>query len=925
MNDLARCPVCQAALSPGSRFCPACGAPLPVGAPRPGDAPPDDPTTPARPEDATVPTPRTAGPSTGGPHGPASGAAPGGAGPRFTPGQLVRGRYRIVSLLGRGGMGEVYRADDLELGQPVALKFLPPELSADPDRLQRFRDEVRIALRVTHPNVCRVHDIGEADGQLFLSMEYVDGEDLASLLRRIGRLPQERAVAVARQICAGLAAAHDQGILHRDLKPANVMLDGRGNVRLTDFGLAGLADRIDRRDVRAGTPAYMAPEQLRGDEVSVRSDIYALGLVLYEIFTGHRAFTAQSVAELQELHASGPPSRLTSHVADLDPAVERAVMRCLERDPADRPATALQVSAALPGGDPLAAALAAGETPSPELVARVGERGRMRPAVALALAACGLLLVVGATRWAGSMSLVHYLPLTRQPAVLEDRARSILPALGYTEPAFADPVDRAKGFILWGGVLGEVGADTSGAGWAALRQRPDAASFWYRQAPQELTPLPEDPPVFLRGPVDVTQPIPITAGEVTVIIDLAGRLRRLEVMPKRLATREANEPDWAPLFAFAELDTARFRPATPRYGRFFTPDLRRAWLGTRADAPQETLRVEAAAFEGRPVLFNVDVTAGVSALALDPTPQRVGPAEQLSRMLQPGLFLVVVAMAVWLGRENLVRGRADLRGALRFAVLVAGLFLAGRILASHTLTGSRVLGEVWPLLVGASFLGLVTWIGYVAAEPLGRRVWPSMFVSSSRLLSRPQVQWRDPLIGQSVLVGLIAGAASFLLFGPVRRVAMVWREGGGVPLLGIDPRLLVGGRESLALVLDQAFMLVMSFLLIVGLVAVQYGVKRRRLAAAIALVIWTLVGGDTSPWGLAGHLVVSAISLWVLLRWGVVAMVTGRVVLQICWLARSADWSAWTAQGPLLALGLLMVLALYGVWAATGRGASQRS
>jgi len=141
-------------------------------------------------------------------------------------------RYRIVALLGRGGMGEVYRADDLKLGQPVALKFLPGGFERDERRLSRLLSEVKNARQVSHANVCRVYDVGEADGQHYLSMEYVDGEDLVSLLRRIGRLPQEKALQVARQICAGVGAAHEQGILHRDLKPANVMIDGRGRVKV---------------------------------------------------------------------------------------------------------------------------------------------------------------------------------------------------------------------------------------------------------------------------------------------------------------------------------------------------------------------------------------------------------------------------------------------------------------------------------------------------------------------------------------------------------------------------------------------------------------------------------------------------------------------------------------------------------------------
>ena len=175
-------------------------------------------------------------------------------------------------------MGEVYRAEDLRLGQSVALKFLPPAVAEDPQRLAQFHHEVRIARQVSHRNVCRVYDIGEDHGRVFLTMELIDGEDLAGLLKRVGRFPEERATEIARQICAGLAAAHDCGVLHRDLKPANVMLDADGRVRITDFGLAGLAGSFT--DIRSGTPAYMAPEQLAGREVTERSDIFSLGLVL---------------------------------------------------------------------------------------------------------------------------------------------------------------------------------------------------------------------------------------------------------------------------------------------------------------------------------------------------------------------------------------------------------------------------------------------------------------------------------------------------------------------------------------------------------------------------------------------------------------------------------------------------------------------
>ena len=310
---------------------------------------------------------------------------------RFEPGALFDDRYRIVGRLGKGGMGEVYRADDLKLGQQVALKFLPESVDRDPARLTQLHTEVRMARQVSHPNVCRVYDAGEYEGHTFLSMEYVDGEDLASLVRRVGRFPQDRAVELARQICAGLAAAHDRGVVHRDLKPANIMLDGSGRIRITDFGLAGATGEV----LRAGTPGYMAPEQLAGGEVTPRSDIYALGLVLYELFTGRRALDAATMAELIAKREQGDITPPTEIVRDLDHAIERVIMRCLEPDPAKRPGSALAVSAALPGGDPLAAALAAGETPSPDMVAAAGTSEALWPAIGVALVAVVVIVPAG--------------------------------------------------------------------------------------------------------------------------------------------------------------------------------------------------------------------------------------------------------------------------------------------------------------------------------------------------------------------------------------------------------------------------------------------------------------------------------------------------------------------------------------------------
>ncbi len=340
---------------------------------------------------------------------------------RFPPGTLLAQRYRIVSLLGRGGMGEVYRANDLLLGQTVALKFLPPQATANDAALNRFRNEVRTARQVSHPNVCRVYDIGEAEGLTYLTMEYVDGEDLASLLRRIGRLPQDKALEIARKLCAGLAAAHDKGVVHRDLKPANIMLDSQGQVRITDFGLAGMAEQLG--DVRSGTPAYMAPEQRAGKQVSARSDIYSLGVVLHEVFTGKRPSEEGSKAEL-------------------DPAVDRVIQRCLQEDPHKRPANPLAVAAALPGGDPLAAALAAGETPSPETVANAGAVEGMPIRLAVICLAAVVVGLAALCFLRDKADIINQVPLENPPEALAAKAREIAKSLGYRDR----PGDSAFGW-----------------------------------------------------------------------------------------------------------------------------------------------------------------------------------------------------------------------------------------------------------------------------------------------------------------------------------------------------------------------------------------------------------------------------------------------------------------------------------------------
>lgn len=290
----------------------------------------------------------------------------------FQRGEIVAGRFRVLRLTAAGGMSEVYLAEDLELHTQVALKTVLPEAGDSGIVMARLRQEVQLARRVTHPNVCRIHDIfchrdedarsrpGGPPKLTVVSMEYLDGETLAARLARRGRLPSREAVPIAEQIASALAAAHGAGVIHRDLKAHNVMLvkatHGEKAV-VTDFGVAVLDPEVSGCEdawptglgLLLGTPAYMAPEQVRDEWITAATDIYALGVLLYEILTGSLPFvgpTAQSIAAMRLSEDPVPPREI---VPDLEPWLERVVLRCMEREPGDRFGSAAEVLEALAG------------------------------------------------------------------------------------------------------------------------------------------------------------------------------------------------------------------------------------------------------------------------------------------------------------------------------------------------------------------------------------------------------------------------------------------------------------------------------------------------------------------------------------------------------------------------------------------------
>jgi serine/threonine-protein kinase len=249
-------------------------------------------------------------------------------------------RFEILSVLGAGGMGVVYKARDRELDDLVALKMLKRELWGDRTQLERLKSEIKLARKITHPNVLRTFDFGEIDGIPYISMEYIRGVTLRYLLDQTHRLPYSAGLRLAKQLCAGLGAAHAVGVMHRDIKPENLILTPAGNAKLMDFGIARPIERLTPGQTQVGfivgTPQYLSPEQLQGGEVDARADIYSAGIVLYEIFTGELPFSAPTAMELMMMHLRVPPQSPRSHWAEIPERLEQIILRCLEKEPQKR-------------------------------------------------------------------------------------------------------------------------------------------------------------------------------------------------------------------------------------------------------------------------------------------------------------------------------------------------------------------------------------------------------------------------------------------------------------------------------------------------------------------------------------------------------------------------------------------------------------
>jgi hypothetical protein len=801
---------------------------------------------------------------------PDSTPAEGGDLRRLAPGVILEHRYRIVAPIARGGMGVLYRADDLRLGQRVALKFLSPDVAHDPRVVARLISEVRLGRQIAHPNVCRLYDLVDLDGHPCIAMEFVEGEDLASLLRRVGRLPAPRALEVARDLLAGLAAAHEQGVIHRDLKPANVMIDSRGKVKITDFGLAASTEEVLQKGMVIGTPGYMAPEQLLGEEITPLTDLYSLGLVLFEMFTGHRVFNAPSLSEMLALQRSAPrlpaPSSL---LPEIDPRIERLITQCLENDPHNRPASARAALAMIPGGDPLSAAVEAGQTPSPEAVAAAESSGSLSlPRAWLALGTIIVATTV-AVLWSESSIKLRILDRLVPPEALRLRAAQIA---GRWLPHGSDQT-TAWGYEQNEAYLAHLErTNTTASRWSPVYADPSTAiRFWYRRGVW-LEP-------WLKRNVAFDDP-PHRAGTIAVRLDGAGNLRSFRA-PAGAST--ARTPvDWSRFFRDAGLDAREFQPVPPASPPVAAADEVRAWKRSR-----DELSIVAGSLHNAPVFFDVRSPWDVNEVEDD---------GGVGAVVFGVVWLLMSVAGVYMARRNVNQGRGDTRTAWRLASFV---FVTWTLTWLFTAWSGKVVeGIAYGVLAAAE-----AWLLYLALEPHVRRRWPRVLVGWTRLFAG---RFRDPQVGRDILIGFAFAAGSRVVlnvlnaallrldFPEPRPTAIHYYETAAraVGEFFYDPFLSV--------VLGLAFL----FLLLV------VGVAVKRLWIAVTIIA-TLIVIIFVPAGAGVAVLVMIVPIIVLVRFGLLAAVFSYYGFFLQGEILTFAFSRWYGGYSLVALSVMLGLSLF--------------
>lgn len=609
-------------------------------------------------------------------------------------------------------------------------------------------------------------------------------------------------------------------------------------------------------------------------------------------------------------------SRPSSVVKDLDPIVEKVILRCLEDQPSSRPTNALAVAAALPGGDPLAAALAAGETPSPQMVAAAGDTEGLRPKVAIAILA-GILLGLAIHVFISA----HYnaydkMGLDLTPEVLTQKARETIARLGYE----GKPADSAYGLKIDNDFQDWVEKnDKPHPDWnAVITARPSQLEYWYRQSPGDLVASDFRDSLMTPGILTQGDPPTILSGMINLHLDPQGRLTFFQAIPpeKQAERKDAATPgpfDWSILFNAAGLDPSKLQPATPMWNSLANTDARMAWTGVWPGTTRP-LRVEAASFQGKPVAFGLIGEWTKPERMVSEEKKSIG--SRLSTFI--GMFLVISGLtaSILLARRNYRRGRGDREGALRLAIVMFLLEMALFLCLGHFPSFTQTFGLTIVATSTALFLSGVMWIMYMAVEPFVRRQWPKTIISWSRLLAG---DWRDPVVGRDILLGVALGVIWILIF-QFRYIPMMHL--GAPPAFGSTDALM-GGRVALGAWLRQWPQSIQStlvfFLLLLGL---RFLLRKEWIAAIVFIALFAVPRGLDSTYKaieLPSEIVIYGIALLIVLRFGLIPLACAIFTIDMAiGIPFSADLSTWYMPTSIMALLSVVAIAGWGFYHSLG-------
>jgi len=625
--------------------------------------------------------------------------------------------------------------------------------------------------------------------------------------------------------------------------------------------------------------------------------------VMYELFTGRRAHDVRTLPErVRDLDSDVTvPSEL---IRDIEPHVEKTILRCLHHDSTQRPRSAREVLLALPGGDPLAAALAAGETPSPEMVAAAPTEGALKPAVAIGLFA-GFLLLLAASCWLTKFGHLYRLaPLNQSPEVLRARAKEVIARLGYG----GDPViDSADGFTVKGDYLRYItDHDNSPNRWDSLRtDKP--YRFWYRDSPRYFDTE--------NGEVNIDVPALNVSGMNLIYLDVDGRLRWfLHVPPQRepesdkLKVAQQSPFDWSLLFREAGFDLSTFQKVPSTWIPLHAYDERAAWDGADPLRPDQKIHVEAAQFQGKPMYFE---TIYPWDQPIRQAPQLESSTERIFVSLVITVFMIGLIGSALIARNNLRLGRGDISGALRVASVYFIVRLLVWLFEPHHNGALQSEFLLWLSYISlATFAGFYLWLLYIALEPFLRRRWPHRIISWSRLL---RGNFRDPLVGRDILIG-VAGSGIIILS---RAIGPAVAHFAGKPFaLMVNPGTEIVGSHFFdrlaAQVTAALFLSLITFFLLLLLVVI---LRRESVAlGAVALILTvfgTMVAGATvGP--LISSLVNSAVLIFLLYRYGLLAVCAAAFALHL-WVFYpiTTELRAWYAIDFVIGAGICIALAAY--------------